>query len=83
MGLWPAVNGKVRLDGVDVFNLGQAELGPHIGYLPQGVELFDGSVAENIARALVRSIWTKKQAAAHAVGLHEFILALPRLRQPG
>jgi ATP-binding cassette subfamily C exporter for protease/lipase len=76
VGLWPAASGKVRLDGVDVYTWSKAELGPHIGYLPQGVELFEGSVAENIARfGEVDS--TKVQAAAHAVGLHEFIMALP------
>jgi ATP-binding cassette subfamily C exporter for protease/lipase len=77
VGLWPAVNGKVRLDGVDVFTWDKAELGPHIGYLPQGVELFDGSVAENIARFGEVNM-DKVQAAAQAVGLHEFILALPQ-----
>lgn len=77
VGLWPALNGKVRLDGVDVFNWNKAELGPHVGYLPQGVELFDGSVAENIAR-FGELDQTKIEAAARAVGLHEFILALPQ-----
>jgi len=52
-------------------------LGPHVGYLPQGVELFDGSVAENIAR-FGEVDQTKVEAAARAVGLHEFILALPK-----
>jgi ATP-binding cassette subfamily C exporter for protease/lipase len=77
VGLWPAVSGKVRLDGVDVFGWDKAELGPHLGYLPQDVELFDGTLAENIARfgALAPA---KVEAAARAVGLHEFILGLPQ-----
>jgi len=77
VGLWPAINGKVRLDGVDVFNWDKVELGPHVGYLPQGVELFDGSVAENIAR-FGDVDQAKVEAAARAVGLHEFILSLPQ-----
>ena len=75
-GFWPAVSGKVRLDGVDVFTWNKAELGPHVGYLPQGVELFDGTLAENIARfGEVDS--AKVEAAARAVGLHDTIMALP------
>ena len=77
VGLWPAAGGKVRLDGADVYTWNKTELGPHVGYLPQGVELFDGSVAENIARFGVVD-QAKVQAAAAAVGLHEFILALPK-----
>jgi ATP-binding cassette subfamily C exporter for protease/lipase len=77
VGLWPAVNGKVRLDGADVYTWNKAELGPHMGYLPQGVELFDGSISENIAR-FGEVDPAKVQAAAQAVGLHEFILALPQ-----
>jgi ATP-binding cassette subfamily C exporter for protease/lipase len=50
IGLWPAGTGKVRLDGVDVYTWDKKELGPHIGYLPQNIELFDGTIAENIAR---------------------------------
>ena len=76
VGLWPAINGKVRLDGVDVHAWNKVELGPHLGYLPQGVELFDGSVAENIAR-FGEVDQAKVEAAARAVGLYEFILALP------
>lgn len=76
VGLWPAAAGKVRLDGADVYTWDKSELGPHIGYLPQGVELFDGTVAENIARfGPVEK--AKVETAARAVGLHEFILALP------
>jgi ATP-binding cassette subfamily C exporter for protease/lipase len=76
-GLWPANSGKVRLDGVDVYTWDKGELGPHVGYLPQGVELFDGTLAENIARfGPVDS--AKVEAAARAVGLHEMIVALPK-----
>ena len=50
MGLWPASGGKVRLDGADVYTWNKEELGPYLGYLPQTVELFDGTIAENIAR---------------------------------
>lgn len=77
VGLWPAAMGKVRLDGVDVFAWDKAELGPHVGYLPQGIELFDGSLAENIAR-FGEVDRAKVEAAARAVGLHEFIMALPQ-----
>ena len=75
-GLWPAFVGKVRLDGVDIFNWNKAELGPHIGYLPQGVQLFEGTIAENIARfgdIDMRLV----ERAARAVGLHELITELP------
>lgn len=50
VGLWPTNTGKVRLGGADVFTWNKEELGKFIGYLPQGIELFDGTVAENIAR---------------------------------
>lgn len=77
VGLWPAMAGKVRLDGADIYHWDKAELGPHVGYLPQGVELFEGSVAENIARFGDVDM-DKVQAVAHAVGLHGFITALPQ-----
>jgi ATP-binding cassette subfamily C exporter for protease/lipase len=76
VGLWPAAGGKVRLDGADVFTWDKAELGPHVGYLPQGVELFDGTLAENIAR-FGKVDMTKVRAAAATVGLHEFIMLFP------
>jgi ATP-binding cassette subfamily C exporter for protease/lipase len=76
VGLWPAMNGKVRLDGADVYTWDKLELGPHLGYLPQNVELFEGTVAENIARFGEVDVG-KVEAAARAVGLHEFILELP------
>lgn len=77
VGLWPALGGKVRLDGADVFTWDKAELGPHLGYLPQGVELLEGTLAENISRFGPPEP-AKVRAAARAVGLHEFIEALPQ-----
>lgn len=77
VGVWPAGNGKVRLDGVDIFPWNKAELGPHMGYLPQDVELFDGTLAENIAR-FSHVDMHKVEAAARSVGVHETILALPK-----
>ena len=50
IGIWPGVAGEVLLDGLPVHSWDRGELGPHIGYLPQDVELFEGSIAENIAR---------------------------------
>ena len=76
VGVWPALGGKVRLDGADVFTWNKQELGPHVGYLPQGVELLDGTIAENIARFGTPSRSTTEEAAK-AVGLHEWILSLP------
>jgi ATP-binding cassette subfamily C exporter for protease/lipase len=76
LGLWTPVSGKVRLDGVDVAGWDRAELGPHLGYLPQGVELTEGTIADNISR-FGRSEPATLAAAALAVGLDTFIAALP------
>ena len=76
VGVWPAAVGKVRLDGVDIFPWSKAELGQYIGYLPQDVELFDGTLAENIAR-FGHVDMAQVEAAARAVGVHETIMALP------
>jgi ATP-binding cassette, subfamily C, bacterial exporter for protease/lipase len=75
VGLWPSLGGKVRLDGADVFAWDKSELGPHVGYLPQDVELFEGTVAENIAR-FGEVDPGKVEAAARAVGLHDLIMDL-------
>ena len=76
VGLWPATSGKVRLDGADVFAWDKTELGPHIGYLPQDVDLLEGTLAENIARfGEVRP--SKVKEAALAVDLHAYITSLP------
>lgn len=75
-GIWPSLNGKVRLDGVDVYAWKKAELGPHVGYLPQDVDVFDGTVAQNIAR-FAQPDAAKVEAAARLIGLHGFICTLP------
>jgi ATP-binding cassette subfamily C exporter for protease/lipase len=77
LGIWLPQAGKVRLDGVDVHTWDKAELGPHLGYLPQGVELLEGTLAENIARFGELDMPRIEQAAA-LVGLHDFIRALPK-----
>ena len=77
VGLWPTLSGKVRLDGADINTWNKAELGPYVGYLPQGVELFEGSVAENTARFGLVDMG-KVKAAAHSVGVHELIMSWPQ-----
>jgi len=77
VGLWSCQSGKIRLDRADVFTWDKEELGRHLGYLPQEVELFDGTVAENIAR-FGDADPARVEAAARAAGLHELIAALPQ-----
>ena len=75
LGIWPTKSGKIRLDGADIFAWDREELGPHIGYLPQDIELFEGSISENIARfGEIDPI--KVVEAAKISGVHELILAL-------
>jgi ATP-binding cassette subfamily C exporter for protease/lipase len=77
VGVWPAMAGTVRLDGADLYRWNKDELGPHIGYLPQDIELFDGTVAQNIARfGEVDS--DKVIEAARAAGMHEQVQRLPQ-----
>jgi ATP-binding cassette subfamily C exporter for protease/lipase len=76
VGVWPALMGKVRLDGADVYQWNKAELGPHVGYLPQDIELFGGSISENIAR-FGEVDADKVVLAAKRAGVHEMILQFP------
>ncbi|NNU43271.1 type I secretion system permease/ATPase [Ramlibacter montanisoli] len=76
-GVWAPSSGHVRLDGADMAYWPREELGPHIGYVPQDVELFDGTVADNIARlGTVDS--AAVVAAAQRANAHEMILTLPQ-----
>jgi ATP-binding cassette subfamily C protein EexD len=75
LGIWPTVGGKMRLDNADIFAWNRQELGDYIGYLPQDIELFDGTISENIAR-FGEVDAEKVVAAAKAAGVHEMILTL-------
>jgi len=76
VGIWPAAMGSVRLDGASIFDWNKDELGPFIGYLPQDIELFDGTVADNIAR--FGEVDAERVVdAARRVDMHEQILRLP------
>lgn len=77
VGVWPAAAGKVRLDSADIYQWNKGELGPHIGYLPQDIELFAGTVSENIGRFGDIDPELVVQAAKRA-GVHEMILHLPK-----
>jgi ATP-binding cassette subfamily C protein len=77
VGVWAAVRGGVRIDGAALDQWSSEALGPHIGYLPQDMELFAGSVAENIARFEPQPSATGIIAAATAAGVHELVLGLP------
>lgn len=76
LGIWKPQAGCVRLDGADTSQWPRHELGPHVGYLPQDVELFSGTVAENIARMGAVDSQTVIHAAQQA-NAHEMILRLP------
>ncbi|SBT08355.1 Alkaline protease secretion ATP-binding protein AprD [Candidatus Accumulibacter aalborgensis] len=77
VGIWPEVQGSVLLDGKPIESLDRGELGPFIGYLPQDIELFEGSVAENIAR-FGEIDPTKVIEAAQRTGIHDMTLRFPR-----
>ncbi|MES2940911.1 MAG: type I secretion system permease/ATPase [Pseudomonadota bacterium] len=77
VGIWPYVSGEVLLDGRPIGGWNRIELGPHLGYVPQDVELFEGSIAENISRfGELKS--DKVIEAARGAGLHDMILRLPQ-----
>ncbi|KQU84223.1 peptidase [Variovorax sp. Root318D1] len=77
VGIWSASSGAVLLDGVPISGWNRPELGPHVGYLPQDVELFGGTIAENIARLGVVDS-RKVIEAAGSAGMHETILRFPQ-----
>ena len=77
VGIWPQVTGDVLLDDLPLQSWDRVELGPHIGYLPQDIELFEGTIAENIARFSALDS-EKVIEAARSAGLHDMILRLPK-----
>lgn len=76
-GIWQPQKGKVALDGIDIFKWNAHELGQQIGYLPQDVAMFDGTIAENIARFSTDIDHGKIMKAAMDANVHEMILNLP------
>jgi PrtD family type I secretion system ABC transporter len=76
LGVWPAHAGTVRFDGFEVNHWNPNDLGPHIGYLPQDVELFAGTVAQNIAR-FREAEHGDVISAAELAGVHEMVQHMP------
>ncbi|MGR4972671.1 type I secretion system permease/ATPase [Pseudomonas sp. LARHCG127] len=76
LGVWPSLAGTVRLDGADISQWRREELGQYIGYLPQDIELFEGSISQNISRFGTVNA-PAVVAAARMAGVHELILQLP------
>jgi len=77
VGVWPCSYGSVRLDGAEIGQWDAEALGPHIGYLPQDIELFDGTVAENISR-FGETDSAKVIEAATLAGIHQMVLRFPQ-----
>ncbi len=77
VGAWPRMRGKVRLDGAEVGQWDPVTLGKHLGYLPQDVELFEGTVAENISRFEPEADPQNIVAAASQAAVHDMVLKLP------
>jgi PrtD family type I secretion system ABC transporter len=76
-GIWPVLRGSVRLDGAELTQWKDEDLGRHVGYLPQDVSLLDGTVAENISRFDAENDSRAIVAAAQAAGIHEMVVRLP------
>jgi len=77
VGVWPVIRGSIRLDGATLDQWDSPSLGQHIGYVPQAIELFDGTVAQNIARFDPDATPEAIIAAAKAADIHEMIVRLP------
>jgi ATP-binding cassette subfamily C protein len=77
VGVWPHVRGKVKLDNAVLEHWSSEALGKHIGYLPQDIKLFDGSIAVNIARFDANANAAAVLEASKAAGAHDLILSLP------
>ncbi|RYE05777.1 MAG: type I secretion system permease/ATPase [Rickettsiaceae bacterium] len=77
IGIWKVASGSVRLDGAEIYNWNRENFGHHVGYLPQGIELFSGSIKQNIARMIDDPDPVKVIAAAKIAGAHEMILRFP------
>jgi ATP-binding cassette, subfamily C, bacterial PrsD len=77
VGVWPPARGTIRIDGAELSQWEPEALGPSIGYLPQGVELFDGTIAENISRFASDADPATIIAAAEQAGVHQLILSMP------
>ncbi|CAM3760544.1 type I secretion system permease/ATPase [Phaeobacter inhibens] len=78
IGVWHPVSGKIRLDGAALNQYDMDDLGSYIGYLPQQVTLFDGTIAENIARLSMMPDPDQVVAAARKAAVHDMILTLPQ-----
>lgn len=77
VGAWQPLRGKIRLDGAALDQWSPEALGRHVGYLPQDIELFAGTIAQNISRFVVEPDADEVIAAARAAGVHEMVLQLP------
>lgn len=77
LGIWPDTEGEVLLDGTRIQDWSREAIGPHLGYLPQDIELFDGTIAENIARFESDQEQPVIEAAKRT-GIHDMVLHMPR-----
>ncbi|MGE7368461.1 type I secretion system permease/ATPase [Neorhizobium sp. NPDC001467] len=77
VGIWPATRGSIRLDGAALNQWDPEALGPSIGYLPQGVDLFNGTIAENISRFSENASPDLIIEAAKLAGVHDLVLSMP------
>src|SRR6201999_2990399 len=78
VGIWPAHEGVIRLDGAAIDQWSNEELGRHIGYLPQDTSLLEGTIAENICRFDEQATSEEILKAARIAGVHDIILRLPQ-----